>query len=121
MTNREEKIHLEFSEDCLYLNIYTPADLTKSSRLPVSTETTGLVLCANIIQVFSVTGKGLRPLDAQVDTPGLGQASFTTENVNVSSKDPDFGGIAIHLECAAEGFHVLLHKYKFFKMITLSC
>ncbi|XP_005369639.1 carboxylesterase 1F-like [Microtus ochrogaster] len=35
ITNREEKIHLEFSEDCLYLNIYTPADLTKSSRLPV--------------------------------------------------------------------------------------
>ncbi|XP_057609212.1 carboxylesterase 1F-like isoform X1 [Chionomys nivalis] len=35
LTNRKEKIHLEFSEDCLYLNIYTPADLTKSSRLPV--------------------------------------------------------------------------------------
>ena len=79
MTNREEKIHLEFSEDCLYLNNTTPPDLTKSSRLPVSTETAGLVLCANIIQVFSVTGKGLRPLDAQVDKPGLGQgpgASF---------------------------------------------
>ncbi|XP_029411772.1 carboxylesterase 1D-like isoform X2 [Nannospalax galili] len=25
ITNRKEKIHLEFSEDCLYLNIYTPA------------------------------------------------------------------------------------------------
>ncbi|XP_003511205.2 carboxylesterase 1F [Cricetulus griseus] len=35
ITNRKEKIHLEFSEDCLYLNIYTPADLTRSSRLPV--------------------------------------------------------------------------------------
>ncbi|XP_021515398.1 carboxylesterase 1F-like isoform X2 [Meriones unguiculatus] len=35
LTNRKEKIHLKFSEDCLYLNIYTPADLTKSSRLPV--------------------------------------------------------------------------------------
>ena len=78
-TNRKESIPLQFSEDCLYLNIYSPPDLTKSSRLPVSTETAGLVLCANIIQVFSVTGKGLRPLDAQVDKPGLGQgpgASF---------------------------------------------
>uniref|UniRef100_A0A4W2HT54 Carboxylesterase type B domain-containing protein n=1 Tax=Bos indicus x Bos taurus TaxID=30522 RepID=A0A4W2HT54_BOBOX len=28
-------ISLTFSEDCLYLNIYTPADLTKRSRLPV--------------------------------------------------------------------------------------
>ncbi|KAL6085358.1 hypothetical protein STEG23_000019, partial [Scotinomys teguina] len=35
LTNRKEKIHLQFSEDCLYLNIYTPADLTRSSRLPV--------------------------------------------------------------------------------------
>nr|XP_048282686.1 carboxylesterase 1F-like isoform X2 [Myodes glareolus] len=35
ITNREEKIHLKFSEDCLYLNIYTPADLKRSSRLPV--------------------------------------------------------------------------------------
>uniref|UniRef100_A0A8C0WZI3 Carboxylic ester hydrolase n=1 Tax=Castor canadensis TaxID=51338 RepID=A0A8C0WZI3_CASCN len=34
-TNRKENIPLTFSEDCLYLNIYTPADLTKSSRLPV--------------------------------------------------------------------------------------
>ncbi|XP_032744057.1 liver carboxylesterase 4 [Rattus rattus] len=35
LTNRKEKIHLEFSEDCLYLNVYTPADFTKNSRLPV--------------------------------------------------------------------------------------
>ncbi|XP_001491878.1 liver carboxylesterase-like isoform X1 [Equus przewalskii] len=35
VTNRKEKIALKFSEDCLYLNIYTPADLTKKSRLPV--------------------------------------------------------------------------------------
>ncbi|XP_028626189.1 carboxylesterase 1D [Grammomys surdaster] len=34
-TNRKENIPLHFSEDCLYLNIYTPADLTKNSRLPV--------------------------------------------------------------------------------------
>ncbi|XP_048211525.1 carboxylesterase 1D-like isoform X4 [Perognathus longimembris pacificus] len=34
-TNRKESIPLRFSEDCLYLNIYTPADLTKNSRLPV--------------------------------------------------------------------------------------
>ncbi|XP_023565142.1 liver carboxylesterase 1-like [Octodon degus] len=34
-TNRKEKIPLTFSEDCLYLNIYTPADLTKNSSLPV--------------------------------------------------------------------------------------
>ncbi|XP_031196725.1 carboxylesterase 1E isoform X1 [Mastomys coucha] len=35
LTNRKENIPLQFSEDCLYLNIYTPADLTKSDRLPV--------------------------------------------------------------------------------------
>ncbi|OBS81771.1 hypothetical protein A6R68_24239, partial [Neotoma lepida] len=35
LTNRNESIPLQFSEDCLYLNIYTPADLTRSSRLPV--------------------------------------------------------------------------------------
>uniref|UniRef100_A0A2K5E9C0 Carboxylic ester hydrolase n=1 Tax=Aotus nancymaae TaxID=37293 RepID=A0A2K5E9C0_AOTNA len=34
-TNRKENIPLKLSEDCLYLNIYTPADLTKKSRLPV--------------------------------------------------------------------------------------
>lgn len=57
LTNRKEKIHLQFSEDCLYLNIYTPADLTRSSRLPVSMGTACLVLCYSI-QVFSVTGRG---------------------------------------------------------------
>ncbi|XP_076427817.1 carboxylesterase 1E-like isoform X2 [Peromyscus maniculatus bairdii] len=35
LTNRKERIPLQFSEDCLYLNIYTPADLSRSSRLPV--------------------------------------------------------------------------------------
>ncbi|KAM9192018.1 liver carboxylesterase 1-like [Dugong dugon] len=35
ITNRKESIPLKFSEDCLYLNIYTPADLTRKSRLPV--------------------------------------------------------------------------------------
>ncbi|MBZ3874876.1 Carboxylesterase 1D [Sciurus carolinensis] len=35
LTNRKENVHLKFSEDCLYLNIYTPADLTKRSSLPV--------------------------------------------------------------------------------------
>ncbi|KAG8510039.1 Liver carboxylesterase 1 [Galemys pyrenaicus] len=34
-TNRKESVPLKTSEDCLYLNIYTPADLTKKSRLPV--------------------------------------------------------------------------------------
>ncbi|XP_010637258.1 liver carboxylesterase 1 isoform X2 [Fukomys damarensis] len=34
-SNRKEKIPLTFSEDCLYLNIYTPADLKKNSSLPV--------------------------------------------------------------------------------------
>ncbi|KAM5298036.1 liver carboxylesterase 1 [Glossophaga mutica] len=34
-TNHKENIPLKFSEDCLYLNVYTPADLTKKSRLPV--------------------------------------------------------------------------------------
>ena len=40
-TNRKESIPLQFSEDCLYLNIYTPADLTKNTRLPVSPFITG--------------------------------------------------------------------------------
>ncbi|XP_075833035.1 carboxylesterase 1E-like isoform X2 [Microtus pennsylvanicus] len=37
LTNRKEKIDLKFSEDCLYLNIYTPANLMKKNRdrLPV--------------------------------------------------------------------------------------
>ncbi|XP_077649027.1 carboxylesterase 1D-like isoform X4 [Urocitellus parryii] len=35
LTNRKENIPLQFSEDCLYLNIYTPADLTRRSSLPV--------------------------------------------------------------------------------------
>ncbi|XP_004431674.1 PREDICTED: liver carboxylesterase-like [Ceratotherium simum simum] len=34
-TSRKANIPLKFSEDCLYLNVYTPADLTKKSRLPV--------------------------------------------------------------------------------------
>ncbi|XP_014683096.2 liver carboxylesterase-like isoform X1 [Equus asinus] len=34
-TIRKENIPVQFSEDCLYLNIYTPAELTKKSRLPV--------------------------------------------------------------------------------------
>ncbi|XP_073912081.1 carboxylesterase 1D-like isoform X2 [Castor canadensis] len=33
--NTKENIPFTFSEDCLYLNIYTPADLMKNSRLPV--------------------------------------------------------------------------------------
>ncbi|XP_068938552.1 liver carboxylesterase 1-like [Petaurus breviceps papuanus] len=32
---RNESISLTYSEDCLYLNIYTPANLTKKSNLPV--------------------------------------------------------------------------------------
>lgn len=43
LTNRKEKIDLEFSEDCLYLNIYTPANLMKKKnrdRLPVSAQLT---------------------------------------------------------------------------------
>lgn len=43
-TNRKTITPHKFSEDCLYLNIYTPADLTKNSRLPVSKGTTGLDL-----------------------------------------------------------------------------
>uniref|UniRef100_A0A8C3YGP2 Carboxylic ester hydrolase n=1 Tax=Catagonus wagneri TaxID=51154 RepID=A0A8C3YGP2_9CETA len=34
-TNKKESVTVEQSEDCLYLNIYTPADLTKRSKLPV--------------------------------------------------------------------------------------
>ncbi|XP_058383684.1 liver carboxylesterase 1-like [Diceros bicornis minor] len=35
ITNRKENISFQFSEDCLYLNIYAPTDLTNESRLPV--------------------------------------------------------------------------------------
>ncbi|XP_054308730.1 putative inactive carboxylesterase 4 [Pongo pygmaeus] len=35
LTNRKENIPLKISEDCFYLDIYTPADLTKKNRLPV--------------------------------------------------------------------------------------
>uniref|UniRef100_A0A6I8NCF1 Carboxylic ester hydrolase n=1 Tax=Ornithorhynchus anatinus TaxID=9258 RepID=A0A6I8NCF1_ORNAN len=31
----KQDISLTFSEDCLYLNIYTPSDLTKSTKFPV--------------------------------------------------------------------------------------
>uniref|UniRef100_A0A8C9QUV1 Carboxylic ester hydrolase n=1 Tax=Spermophilus dauricus TaxID=99837 RepID=A0A8C9QUV1_SPEDA len=41
LTNRKENIPLQFSEDCLYLNIYTPADVTRRSSLPVSAGPTG--------------------------------------------------------------------------------
>ena len=36
ISNGMETVKPKFSEDCLYLNIYTPADLMKRSRLPVS-------------------------------------------------------------------------------------
>lgn len=37
ITNNKEKIRFQFSEDCLYLNVYTPVDLMKNSnRVPVS-------------------------------------------------------------------------------------
>ena len=35
ISNGMESVKPEFSEDCLYLNIYTPADLIKRSKLPV--------------------------------------------------------------------------------------
>lgn len=34
-TREKEILPFETSEDCLYLNVYTPADLSKKSRLPV--------------------------------------------------------------------------------------
>lgn len=37
-TNQLENVPLEYSEDCLYLNIYSPTDLTSKDRLPVSTQ-----------------------------------------------------------------------------------
>ncbi|XP_040501874.1 fatty acyl-CoA hydrolase precursor, medium chain isoform X3 [Gallus gallus] len=35
VTNRKEKIILQMSEDCLYLNIYTPVSTEKQEKLPV--------------------------------------------------------------------------------------
>ncbi|XP_014451055.2 fatty acyl-CoA hydrolase precursor, medium chain isoform X1 [Alligator mississippiensis] len=34
-TNRKEKVSLQMSEDCLYLNMYVPADSRKQEKLPV--------------------------------------------------------------------------------------
>ncbi|XP_048814630.1 fatty acyl-CoA hydrolase precursor, medium chain-like isoform X3 [Lagopus muta] len=35
VTNRKEKVHLQVSEDCLYLNIYTPVSTKTQEKLPV--------------------------------------------------------------------------------------
>ncbi|XP_019361108.1 PREDICTED: fatty acyl-CoA hydrolase precursor, medium chain-like [Gavialis gangeticus] len=35
LTNRKEKVSLQMSEDCLYLNVYVPADSKKQKKLPV--------------------------------------------------------------------------------------
>ncbi|XP_013796593.2 fatty acyl-CoA hydrolase precursor, medium chain-like [Apteryx mantelli] len=35
ITNRKEKVPLQVSEDCLYLNVYTPASTEKQEKLPV--------------------------------------------------------------------------------------
>ncbi|XP_074439016.1 fatty acyl-CoA hydrolase precursor, medium chain isoform X2 [Larus michahellis] len=35
ITNRKEKVLLEVSEDCLYLNVYTPVSTEKQEKLPV--------------------------------------------------------------------------------------
>uniref|UniRef100_A0A7M4EAN7 Carboxylic ester hydrolase n=1 Tax=Crocodylus porosus TaxID=8502 RepID=A0A7M4EAN7_CROPO len=35
LTNRKEKVSLQISEDCLYLNVYVPADSKKQEKLPV--------------------------------------------------------------------------------------
>lgn len=35
MTNRKEKVLLQVSEDCLYLNVYTPVSTEKQEKLPV--------------------------------------------------------------------------------------
>ncbi|NXU24200.1 SASB hydrolase, partial [Thalassarche chlororhynchos] len=36
ITNRKEKVLLQVSEDCLYLNVYTPVSTEKQEKLPVS-------------------------------------------------------------------------------------
>lgn len=35
ITNRKEKVLLQMSEDCLYLNVYTPVSTEKQEKLPV--------------------------------------------------------------------------------------
>ncbi|NWI64732.1 SASB hydrolase, partial [Todus mexicanus] len=35
ITNRKEKVPLQVSEDCLYLNVYTPVSREKEEKLPV--------------------------------------------------------------------------------------
>lgn len=48
----------ELSEDCLYLNVYTPAEATRTDRLPVGEGDSPYVLgctqllLANIIQIL---------------------------------------------------------------------
>lgn len=36
ITNRKEKVLLQVSEDCLYLNVYTPVSTEAPEKLPVS-------------------------------------------------------------------------------------
>lgn len=36
ITNRKEKVRLQISEDCLYLNVYTPVSTEEQEKLPVS-------------------------------------------------------------------------------------
>uniref|UniRef100_A0A8C9QL33 Carboxylic ester hydrolase n=1 Tax=Spermophilus dauricus TaxID=99837 RepID=A0A8C9QL33_SPEDA len=56
LTNRKENIPLQFSEDCLYLNIYTPADVTRRSSLPVSAGPTGQDLGVSVSGISGSEG-----------------------------------------------------------------
>lgn len=67
-TNQLENVPLEYSEDCLYLNIYSPADLTSKGKLPVSSQWTSVPWGFSILD-FPVQFRGVR--DADSTEPGL--------------------------------------------------
>jgi carboxylesterase type B len=80
-TNKKETILLTFSEDCLYLNIYPPANLAKNSRLQVSLWTTGQDL---LVTASRISRYKLKEMKKAGDRETKGQECFS---------DPEFSFI----------------------------
>ncbi|XP_077607495.1 liver carboxylesterase 1 [Crocuta crocuta] len=121
-TNRKENIPLKFSEDCLYLNIYTPADLRKKSKLPVmvwihggglllggSSTYSGLVLSAheNVVVVTIQYRLGIWGFFSTGDEHSLGNwghldqvAALRWVQENIANFGGDPGSVTIFGESA---------------------
>ncbi|XP_062033746.1 liver carboxylesterase 1-like [Lepus europaeus] len=52
LNTNKENVSLDISEDCLYLNIYTPADLMKKSSLPVMVWIHGGGLVSGVASIY---------------------------------------------------------------------